>query len=49
MVKKQSPETLTCWGFWGNSSPENFKILKLGNATFSILDKILKKINVDQP
>ena len=26
-------ETLTCRGFWGNSPPESFKILKLGNAT----------------
>ena len=40
---KQVPETLTGRGFWGNSLPENFEILKLGNATFSILNEILKK------
>ena len=42
-VHKQAPEMLTCRGFWGNSPPENFEILKLGNATFSILDKVSKK------
>ena len=31
-ANKQVPETLTCRGFWGNSSPENFEILKLGNV-----------------
>ena len=39
-ASKQVPETLTCRGFWRNSSPENFEILKLGNATFSILEEI---------
>ena len=33
-ANKQVPETLTCRDFWGNSPPENFEILKLGNATF---------------
>ena len=42
-VNKQVPETLTCRGFWGNSLPENFEILKLRNATFSILNEISKK------
>ena len=42
-VHKQAPEMLTCRGFWGNSPPENFEILKLGNATFSIFDKISNK------
>ena len=36
-ASKQAPETLTCRGFWGNSPSENFEILKLRNATFSIL------------
>ena len=36
-ANKQAPETLTCRGFWGNSPLE---ILKVGNATFSILDEI---------
>ena len=39
---RASAETLTCRGFWGNSPPENFEILKLGNATFSILDEMSK-------
>ena len=42
MANKQAPETLTCRGLWGNSPLENFEILKLGNATFSILDEISK-------
>ena len=42
-ANKQAPEALTCTGFWRNSLPENFEILKLGNATFSILGKISKK------
>ena len=44
-VNKQAPEMLTCRGFWGNSLPENFEILKFGNATFSILNKDLMWIN----
>ena len=42
-ANKQAPKTLTCRGFWENSPPENFEILKLGNATFSLLDEISKK------
>ena len=42
-VNKQAPETETCRGFWENSLPENFEILKLGNATFSNFEEILKK------
>ena len=37
-----APETLTCRGYWGNSLPENFEILKLRNATFRILGEISK-------
>ena len=43
-VNKQVPETLACRGFWGISPPEKFEILKLENATFSILDEISKKL-----
>ena len=46
-ANKQAQETLTCRGFEGNSLPENFEILKLGNATFSILDKISKNKMTD--
>ena len=42
-ANKQVPETLACRGFWGISPPEKFEILKLENATFSILDEISKK------
>ena len=42
-ANKQAPDTLTCTGFWGNPPLENCEILKLGNATFSILDEIKKK------
>ena len=41
-ANKQAPATLACRGFWGISRPEKFEILKLGNATFSILDEISK-------
>ena len=34
-------------GFGGNSLPENFEILKLGNATFSILNEISKNEMTD--
>ena len=43
VANKEAPESLTSKGFWGNSSPKNFEILKLGNATFSILGEISKK------
>ena len=46
-ANKQAQETLACRGFEGNSLPENFEILKLGNATFSILDKISKNEMTD--
>ena len=39
-ANKQAPKTLTCQGFWGNSPPEKFEILKFGNTTFNILDEI---------
>ena len=31
-ANKPAPETLTCRGFWGNSLPEIFEILKLANV-----------------
>ena len=31
-ANKHVPGTLTCRGLWGNSPPETFEILKLGNA-----------------
>ena len=40
---KQGPEMQIGGGFQGNSPPESFEILKLANATFTILDEILKK------
>ena len=43
-ANKQVPGTLTSRGFWGNSTPENFQILKLRNATFSILGAISKRL-----
>ena len=46
-ANKQVQETLTCMGFGGNSLPENFEILKLGNATFSILNEISKNEMTD--
>ena len=41
-ANKQALSTLACRGFWGISRPEKFEILKLGNATFSILGEISK-------
>ena len=35
-VHKRAPETPTCRGVRENPLPENFKILKLGNAIFII-------------
>ena len=42
-ANKQVLETLICRGFQGNSPPDNFEILKLGNSTYSILNEISKK------
>ena len=41
-ANKQAPESITCRGSGGILRQENFEILKLGNATFSILDEISK-------
>lgn len=48
-VNKRTPEAPRCRGFWRNPPLENFKILKLGKATFIIHFFLLESRGSEAP